>query len=155
ERTAAKAGADASADVAALQQGMQQAARGAASQMHQAAQQAKSKPVGKQADAEHQQHAKQHEQHQAEAHAHANAAHEKVKQRAHEAHAAPPQAANPSANDGVDGIQFKKVSDWSKYMPQRMPDQDARETKRIEKLVQTKIEHDRAQSAKQLASLKA
>jgi len=40
---------------------------------------------------------------------------------------------NPSAHDGVGGIQFKKISDWSKYMPPHLKDQDARESKRIEK----------------------
>ena len=70
-------------------------------------------------------------------------------------HEAAGGGANPSSSDGVGGIQFKKVSDWSKLMPKPLPNTDSREKQRIEKLVQAKVEKERRESATMLASLRS
>src|SRR6185503_18569731 len=61
----------------------------------------------------------------------------------------PAAAANTKSS-----IQFKPISEWSKYMPAAMPDQDERERKRIEKLVKTKVEGERNQAGKMLEGLR-
>jgi hypothetical protein len=51
-------------------------------------------------------------------------------------------------------VKFKPITDWSKYMPQPLPDQDERERKRIEGLVKKKVEGERSQAQQGLEQLR-
>ena len=64
-----------------------------------------------------------------------------------------PAAQGPA--DKRSTIKFKPISDWSKYMPAPLPDQDERERKRIEELVKAKIEGERNHAGLALEGLRA
>jgi len=85
------------------------------------------------------------QQHHAASHAHKTAKHD----------GGPEGAPAPEKVDAHSPIQFKKVDNWGKYMPQAMPDQDERERARILALVKKKVEGERAESQKGLAQLHA
>jgi hypothetical protein len=86
--------------------------------------------------------------HAAKHHADA-AAHKKAK------HDDPTGVPPPPKLDPHSPIQFKKVTDWAKYMPPPMPDQDERERKHILALVKNKIIGEQAESQKVLGKLHA
>jgi serine phosphatase RsbU (regulator of sigma subunit) len=51
-------------------------------------------------------------------------------------------------------IEFKKIDDWEKYMPEALPDQDERERKRILALVKKQVNEDRRESRQMLEQLR-
>ncbi|MBA3394497.1 MAG: DUF4157 domain-containing protein [Deltaproteobacteria bacterium] len=61
--------------------------------------------------------------------------------------AVPQVDASPSSTGEKGPVKFKKVGDWTPYMPEPLPDQDDRERKRIQKLVEKKVNEDRRESA--------
>src|SRR5262249_2298082 len=108
---------------------------------------AKSKQHGKQEkkkhdELQHQAHA-QAKHHHAQADAHRNARHD-----AGHDHDHPREKEDRSSR-----IQFKKISDWSRYMPMQMPDMDERERAHLLKLVKDKVGAERAASQKALGQL--
>src|SRR6185503_2252149 len=79
-------------------------------------------------------------------------------------HAAAPHPNAPAHHDAgaggggggaTGGIQFAPISDWNKFLPKKLPDQDERETNRLIGLVKKKVERDRKIVGKQLAGLHA
>ncbi len=50
-------------------------------------------------------------------------------------------------------VKFKKISDWQRYMPEDLPDTDAREKKRILGLIKKKVNGERKQSQGMLNKL--
>ncbi|HEY4238886.1 MAG TPA: DUF4157 domain-containing protein [Kofleriaceae bacterium] len=75
----------------------------------------------------------------------------------HKAHQGGQPAAAPAGEkvSGTGAVKFKKISDWDKYLPPPMKNQDAKEKAHLLKLVKKKIDGDRAASAASLAQLHA
>src|SRR5688572_7106558 len=66
-----------------------------------------------------------------------------------------PQVPAPNHEKGDAGpIQFKKIDDWNKYMPEALPDQDEREKQRILGLVKQQVNEERQGSAVALNNLR-
>ncbi|HEX4455059.1 MAG TPA: DUF4157 domain-containing protein [Kofleriaceae bacterium] len=141
---------DAKTEIHSLAQNMHQSTQSASNHLTQTLH--ATKTLGKH-DALHAANTAQHAVVHDEANKHIHAAQAHAQQHhAVEQHHEP--APNPSAHDGVGGIQFKPISDWSKLMPKPLPDQDDRERAKILKLVQGKVEKERKESAQLLSSLK-
>jgi hypothetical protein len=90
------------------------------------------------------------------AHAEAHAHHTAATAHATTAHPAPaaPAAATPPVASARGTIQLKPITDWSKFMPEALPDQDDRERKQLEGLVKGKVNGERAQAAEAFGKLR-
>src|SRR5262249_9077973 len=111
---------------------------------------AKKTPVGAKSKEHGKADRKKHHEHQRDAHAQADrhraqaAAHKNAK------HAAPAPAPTHETEDPPSPIQFKKITDWNKFLPPPMPDTDERERAHLLKLIKEKIGGERAESQKAL-----
>ncbi len=134
-----------------LKQEVGGATKNAFRQLHDAVNKVQNLPVGKQAHAHLAAGANEHREKLKHAHK-ATATHQGSQ------HPRGPEAHGKSGGGGGAGsatgpVQWKPISDWNKFLPDRLPGQDARETKKIESVVKAKIEKKRAESQKLLNGL--
>lgn len=103
----------------------------------------------------------QRDAHRAQAHEHAARATERkqnAKAKARASHTLEAHESRGDKHETIDvhsPIKFKPITEWSKHMPQPLPDQDERERRRIEKLVKTKVEGERRSAKQALEKLRA
>ncbi|HEX4419945.1 MAG TPA: DUF4157 domain-containing protein [Kofleriaceae bacterium] len=149
--TAAEAQATAGKHVNDLKQAVGGATKNAFGQLHDAVHKVKNQPVGKHAHTHLAASAAEHGEKLNRAHK-ATATH-KASQHPHQAETHGKSGAKAGGDAATGPVQLKPISDWNKFLPDRLPGQDDRETKKIESVVKSKIEKKRTESRKLLNSL--